>query len=185
MNTEAMKLALEALEHLQPTALTSFYTIGDRDKAITALQKALAQPQQDRDYTWPTVADYENDVGFKVNQAFKMAWDMARTTNSFLNQLAGVIPQPAEPQQDPVAWMAESKDGHVRFTNIGQSADELESYGWAVTPLYTSPPAQRKPLTDDEIGKAFDNREIGLSVFGCFLAGVHFAEAAHNIKENT
>ena len=46
-------------------------------------------------------------------------------------------------------------------------------------------PAQRKPLTDDEIGKAFDNREIGLSVFGCFLAGVHFAEAAHNIKENT
>ena len=113
--------------------------------------KQPAQPQQDRDYTWPTVADYENDVGFKVNQAFKMAWDMARTTNSFLNQLAGVIPQPAEPQQDPVAWMAESKDGHVRFTNIGQSADELESYGWAVTPLYTSPPAQEFVLTAREI----------------------------------
>jgi hypothetical protein len=42
---EALKLALEALEHLQPTALTSFYTIGDRDKAITAIKEALAQPE--------------------------------------------------------------------------------------------------------------------------------------------
>jgi hypothetical protein len=40
---EALKLALEALEHLQPTALTSFYTIGDRNKAITALREALAE----------------------------------------------------------------------------------------------------------------------------------------------
>ena len=44
---DIMKLALEALEHLQPTALTSFYTIGDRNKAITALREALAQPQQE------------------------------------------------------------------------------------------------------------------------------------------
>jgi hypothetical protein len=41
MNKEALKLALEALVHLQPTALTSFYTIGNRDKAITALREAL------------------------------------------------------------------------------------------------------------------------------------------------
>ena len=45
MNTnEVLKLALEALEHLQPTALTSFYTIGNRDKAIAALREALAKP---------------------------------------------------------------------------------------------------------------------------------------------
>jgi len=44
---EALKLALEALEHLQPTALTSFYTIGDRDKAMTAIKEALAQPEQE------------------------------------------------------------------------------------------------------------------------------------------
>jgi hypothetical protein len=43
---EALKLALEALKHLQPTTLTSFYTIGDRDKAITAIKEALAQPVQ-------------------------------------------------------------------------------------------------------------------------------------------
>jgi hypothetical protein len=41
---EDLKLALEALEHLQPTALNSFYTIGARDKAITAIKQALAAP---------------------------------------------------------------------------------------------------------------------------------------------
>lgn len=43
---KAARMALEALEHLQPTALTSFYTIGDRDKAITALRQALEQAEQ-------------------------------------------------------------------------------------------------------------------------------------------
>lgn len=43
---EALKLALEALKHTHPSALTSFYTIGDRDKAIKAIQEHLAQPEQ-------------------------------------------------------------------------------------------------------------------------------------------
>ena len=38
------------------------------------------------------------------------------------------------------------------------------------TNLYTSPPAQRKPLTDEEIGSD-----------PIFRAGVRFAEAAHGI----
>jgi hypothetical protein len=49
---EALKLALEALTHLHPTALTSFYTIGDRDKAITAIKEALAQPEQPPQRPW-------------------------------------------------------------------------------------------------------------------------------------
>jgi hypothetical protein len=39
------------------------------------------------DYAWPTVADYEKDVGFEVNDAFKMAWGMARTTNALFIQV--------------------------------------------------------------------------------------------------
>jgi len=39
------------------------------------------------DYAWPTVADYEKDVGFEVNDAFKMAWGMARTTNALFTQV--------------------------------------------------------------------------------------------------
>ena len=81
----------------------------------------------------------------------------------------------AEPVQAPVAWMAESKSGSVRFTNIGQSADELESLGWAIVPLYAAPqqpmrcpedggacgaggycrpePVQRRPLSDEQINR--------------------------------
>lgn len=57
-------------------------------KLHTAINAALAQPeqttQQEPEYVWPTVADYERDVGFETNQAFRMAWNMARTTNKML-----------------------------------------------------------------------------------------------------
>jgi hypothetical protein len=54
---------------------------------------ALEQPaQQEPDYTWPTVADYETDVGFQTNEAFRMAWNMARTTNKMM----GITSPPAQ-----------------------------------------------------------------------------------------
>jgi hypothetical protein len=43
----------------------------------------MAQP----DYAWPTIADYEKEVGFEVNDAFKAAWTMARTTNDLFKQM--------------------------------------------------------------------------------------------------
>jgi hypothetical protein len=57
------------------------------DKAIEAQKKAQPAPVQEPDYAWPTVEDYEQDMGFEVNETFKMAWTMARTTNVFLKQL--------------------------------------------------------------------------------------------------
>ena len=42
-----------------------------------------AQP----DYAWPTIEDYEKEVGFEVNIAFHSAWAMARTTNDLFNQM--------------------------------------------------------------------------------------------------
>ena len=38
-------------------------------------------------YTWPKVEDYEKEIGQQVNMAFKMGWEMARTTNEMLEQL--------------------------------------------------------------------------------------------------
>ena len=38
-------------------------------------------PAAQPDYAWPTIEDYEKEVGFEVNDAFKAAWTMARTTN--------------------------------------------------------------------------------------------------------
>ena len=35
-------------------------------------------------YAYSTMEEYESIVGFKVNDAFKMGWDMARTTNEML-----------------------------------------------------------------------------------------------------
>jgi hypothetical protein len=40
------------------------------------------------DYAWPTIADYEADSGFTVNEAFKRGWQMARTTNDLFQQMA-------------------------------------------------------------------------------------------------
>jgi hypothetical protein len=44
-------------------------------------------PAAQPDYAWPTIADYEKEVGFEVNDAFKAAWTMARTTNDLFKQM--------------------------------------------------------------------------------------------------
>lgn len=53
----------------------------------------LEAQQQEPEYAWPTVADYEIDVGFQTNEAFRMAWNMARTTNRMLGHASS---QPAQ-----------------------------------------------------------------------------------------
>lgn len=35
-------------------------------------------------YCYPTVEDYERLAGYKVNEAFKMAWNIARVKNKHL-----------------------------------------------------------------------------------------------------
>lgn len=55
---------------------------------------------------------------------------------------------PAQPQQEPVAWMTQARN----FAHLGEFTEaEAKLYGWSA--LYTSPPAQHKPwvgLTEDE-----------------------------------
>jgi hypothetical protein len=51
---------------------------------IERLNKAA---QQAPDYAWPTIEDYEKEVGFEVNIAFRSAWAMARTTNDLFKQM--------------------------------------------------------------------------------------------------
>ena len=48
------------------------------------------------DYAWPTVEDYEKETGYQVNDAFKMGWTMARTTNGFFQQIADNEPSTQE-----------------------------------------------------------------------------------------
>ena len=51
--------------------------------AAEVVRLKAAQP----DYAWPTIADYEEEVGFEVNIAFRSAWAMARTTNDLFKQM--------------------------------------------------------------------------------------------------
>ena len=39
------------------------------------------------DYAYSTIEDYEELVGFKVNDAFRVGWSMARTTNDLFAQM--------------------------------------------------------------------------------------------------
>ena len=85
--------------------------------------------------------------------------------------------QPA--QQEPVAWM--HPDGRV--WTFGRGLDKSTF----TIPLYAPPPAQRKPLTDEQIDKLPWGPHEGNPV--TFAEGLRdFAraiEAAHGIKENT
>jgi hypothetical protein len=58
------------------------------EAAIQALKEAIAQQEQgEPDYAYPTIEDYEEIVGFEVNDTFKMGWAMARTTNNLFTQM--------------------------------------------------------------------------------------------------
>jgi hypothetical protein len=104
----AVKLALEYLKLQKQYGPAIAYGNTTIDECIAAIKKVLVaefvadfteQPaQQDvpetnfgnmaqPDYAWPTIEDYEKEVGFKVNDAFKAAWTMARTTNDLFKQM--------------------------------------------------------------------------------------------------
>lgn len=57
---------------------------GSRAKAALYVLEALRTKTNKDDYTYPTIGDYENLVGFKVSKAFVSGWRMARTTDSML-----------------------------------------------------------------------------------------------------
>ena len=100
-------------------------------------------------------------------------------------------------EQEPVLWQILNGVCHagIRLTeNLAKeaAADMQKNHdlggSWAafhVRPLYTSPPAQRKPLTDEQINKAAEDEDNETAFLVGFYAGARFAEAAHGIKENT
>jgi len=91
--------------------------------------------------------------------------------------------QPA--QQEPVAVVSGYYGGKCVILPI----DPARIYN-SNTPLYTSPPAQRKPLTDEQIWREYrflwpfhpeEERKLASDI----LEFARAIEAAHGIKENT
>ena len=115
MSKEAMKLALEALEH-------------ECVDAITALREALAKPDFWEGY---------------VPEPVKPAQQLVDCHATGVCVQSGLrAEQPA--QQEPVARQYQSRDGLWKdFISEKHYKDTLEDGSWPIRNLYTSPPAQR------------------------------------------
>ena len=217
MSKEAMKLALEALENNKRTHYyceDTWYSCpqheggcandfaGDEcncgadkanaeiEKAITAIKEVLAQPEQ------PTTT--ENNGG-KTGWPPGLLQDDSKGLSKWLSNQPdakrrvreALAEQPA--QQEPVAVWELQEDGWDTICD----GDWLQTLPVG-TKLYTTPPAQRKPLTDEQVNLFINGRgdeddddyvEPTGDGFGLTDADlvrlVRRVEAAHGIKENT
>lgn len=80
-----------------------------------------------------------------------------------------------QPQQEPVAWRAWfDADNGARWLFSLWPEEERLDVEWQ--PLYTSPPAQRKPLTNEQIERIYTR--YGGDMMNCARAIEH----AHGIK---
>ena len=153
---EALKLALEALEHLQPTALTSFYTIGDRDKAMTAIKEALAQPEQ------PVLEPECSEC------KAKLLYECVACSNNNYPPQRQPLTHDEINKCDMCGYVGKDKD------SIGQCPkcrwDELR-------PLVEK--ARQKPLTDDQIYDMYNEPRSDAEM----LEFARAIEAALGIKE--
>ena len=156
MSKEAMKLALEALVY------ASSYC--DTYDAITALREALAEPQEKYQYGTPLL----DAMTGKANEALDK-----KAKPDFWE---GYVPEPVKPaQQEPVAVWELQEDGWDTICD----GDWLQTLPVG-TKLYTTPPAQRKPLTDEQLEAMAEKY-----VTNCYFDTLKFAraiEAAHGIK---
>lgn len=143
MSKEAMTLALEALKHIHPSPLTSFYTIGDRDKAIKALEEALAK--QEQELALQKLHDenerlglYKDAYGEEHKESVRLQCVVCNTV--YAN---GVPPQVAKQEKgEPLCTAAMFDDAFLAKSGLDPK-----------TPLYTKPQPAQKPwvgLTDEE-----------------------------------
>jgi len=122
-------------------------------------------------------------------------WDVPALAERMMRFRPHTTPpaQPA-PVQEPVAYRSRMRNrdgqvitGWVVHTDTSENPDPRIE----IEPLYTSPPAQpaqRKPLTDEEIVPMFAKRQIQETIgekdaWYFYAWGVNDGEAAHGIKE--
>lgn len=158
--TEALKLALEALESsrifvtsrekIKHPEGTDWY-----DERITAIKEVLAQPEQERCVGCEACID----------------------TACGRDECPKGWPKAAQPEQEPVAWMSDEIEDCD-----GDAVHDFSSYqdNHCKNPLYTTTP-QRKPLTDEEIGAILE----GVNAYGTRLYTFARAIEAKLKEKNT
>jgi hypothetical protein len=104
---------------------------------------------------------------------FSVCYDVNKAITALREALAE---QPA--QQEPEYWLWACGQ-HIQ---VSLKKPEFPD----AIPLYTSPPAQRKPLTDEEKWRMYEaGPDMPTTMAAVYMRGIADAEAAHNIKENT
>jgi len=176
---------------------------------ITALREALAEQQEPA--WWPAVENILNEYGLQaidfvadfkealaLSQQEPYCYVYKENGEDFFAPPTGYVPDEATPlytspqppaQRKPVAWVvtAEAQDGTRRtFAMMGRLKDAKDCCDFGEpSPLYKSPPAQRKPLTDEQMQDVVREAHIAfcLDKFPTFEeALIRKTEAAHGIK---
>ena len=161
---EAAQQALEALEDMLGWQSLAPQTIQESAKGrAAALRSALAEPVQE-----PKPVAYID----ALKDAFFEGFTSVATYNDMLlnspeeawekYKPPRITPpqRPAEPVQEPVAWIEHEWAGtglrKLHFEKRDPTVrDEVVNPVW--TPLYTAPPPQRKPLTEAEIDEVWNS----------------------------
>ena len=111
-------------------------------------------------------------------------------------EVAFLAGKQSQPQQEPVEYQYRTRPDWIPEWNGWNTCSKESAEAYEKTPylhdwhyevrrLYTTPqaqPAQRKPLTDEEINEFFQGMEPNN---GFWLSFARAIEAAHGIKENT
>jgi hypothetical protein len=124
-----------------------------QEELQSEIRQLLAEPKQENDYAWSSVAEYEKDVGFSVSQDFKIAWDMARTRLS--NTLTPAAQPALEPAPEPIAWMYKWKENYEKYSThfkLGVNPPSVCTFSMRnLQPLYTAPSKREPPITSREM----------------------------------
>lgn len=189
----ALIRSLEALDHLMLfTSLMPGFDGRVVDEAYKAINKALAeQPAQQEPVAWKLVPTEPTEEMLKaMDECSKEGYDERLYAGHAASVYMAAVDAAPIPQaeQDQTGCACRWNDEGDRVVTCERHQGWLEVIAeWAerardaekkLKSLNTSPPAQRKPLTDEEIEE----------IAAITLFPIEFAraiEVAHSIKENT
>jgi hypothetical protein len=173
MTQEALKLALEALvmygerhraTYLLGGAWDEEITLGD--KAITALEEALVQPEQEEKLPPVEIGVDVTDIGTTVVAFY-------RRPNAVMEMFYSQFHPLAQPKQEPVMWSDYESNGihhkPVAWMDADGNVSDNNDHKCFPIPLYTHPPQRTwVDVPDEEIKRLWIQYRAALPRYLCF-----------------